>query len=88
MSGQLDDLRTQITANDREVVARVNERLRLVAELWQLKQELGVDQLDPDREQALRDELARVNEGPLSAAGLDRLVTELLTLTKRELGPG
>ena len=33
----------------------------------------------------LRDELAAANRGPLSAEGLDALVTELLALTKREL---
>ena len=37
------------------------------------------------REQALRRELASLNAGPLSAEGLDRLVTELLALTKAEL---
>ena len=31
------------------------------------------------------EELATANDGPLSAEGLDALVTELLALTKREL---
>ena len=85
MSSPLDGLRAQITANDEAIVAAVNERIRLVAELWKLKREIGADQLDPGREHALRDELAAVNTGPLSADGLDRLVSELLALTKREL---
>ncbi len=85
MSGHLDELRGQITANDNAIVAAVNERLRLVAALWDLKQKVGADQVDPQRERELRDELAAVNTGPLSPDGLDRLVTELLGLTKREL---
>ena len=85
MSGPLDEIRAQITANDGVIVAAVNERLRLVEALWELKRELGTDQLDPRRERALRDELAALNAGPLSAAGLDSLVSELLSLTKREL---
>jgi chorismate mutase len=86
VSDEVDALRERITANDRAIVAAVNERLRLVAELWQLKRKVGAEQLDPDRERALRAELAAANEGPLSAAELDRLVDTLLALTKRELG--
>ena len=48
--------------------------------------ELGLDTVDPDRERRLREALAAANGGPLSAAGLDRLVSDLLDLTKRELG--
>ncbi len=80
------ELRERITANDRALVEAVNHRLRLVAELWRLKEEQGSERLDPDRERRLREELHAANEGPLSADGLDRLVTELLALTKRELG--
>lgn len=85
MNDEVAHLRAAIDANDRAIVAAVNERLRLVAELWRLKRELGVDLLDPDRERHLRTELAAANNGPLSTLGLDRLVDELLTLTKGEL---
>ena len=86
MSGRFDELRAEIAANDAEIVAAVNRRLRLVAELWRLKAERGDARLDPDRERRLREELARSNDGPLSEEGLERLVDELLALTKRELG--
>ena len=86
MSEQFDEIRRQITANDEAIVAAVNHRLELVAALWKLKAELGLDTVDPDRERRLREKLAGANAGPLSAEGLDRLVTELLDLTKRELG--
>jgi len=79
-------IRDEIDATDTEIVAAVNRRLRLVTELWQLKRELHVDRLDPGREQALRARLAGENGGPLSEAGLERLVDELLALTKDELG--
>ena len=83
---RIRELRSRIGANDRAIVAAVNERLRLVAELWQLKDESGAERRDLDRERRLREMLAEANEGPLSADGLDALVTELLALTKRELG--
>ncbi len=88
MTGRFEELRDLITANDAAIVAAVNERLRLVRELWALKRELGLGQLDPGREQALRAALADANEGPLSAEGLDALVTELLRLTKQEMDAG
>lgn len=88
MSERFDELRDRITANDEAIVAAVNVRLRLVRELWELKAALGLGQLDPGREQALRAALADANDGPLSADGLDALVTELLALTKREMARG
>lgn len=87
MSERFDELRGRIAENDRAIVASVNLRLRLVAELWRIKAEQGAPLLDPEREQRLRAALAAANEGPLSADGLDRLVGELLELTKRELAP-
>ena len=81
----LAELRARIGANDRAIVAAVNERLRLVTELWERKEAHGAPRLDPDRERRLRDELAAANTGPLSAEGLDALVSELLALTKREI---
>jgi len=81
----LAELRARISENDRGIVAAVNERLRLVGELWQVKERHGAERLDPEREQRLREELARANGGPLSPEGLAELVDELLALTKREL---
>jgi chorismate mutase len=86
---RFEELRAQIAANDRTIVESVNRRLALVAELWRLKEERGADRLDPERERRLREALHATNAGPLSSGGLDRLVGELLDLTKRELGePG
>jgi chorismate mutase len=86
VSDRLRELRDAVSANDRRIVEAVNERLRLVAELWQVKHEVGAERIDPERERALRQHLAAANAGPLSPEGLDRLVDELLDLTKRELG--
>lgn len=83
---RIEQLRARIGANDREIVEGVNERLRLVMELWRLKEEQGATRLDRDRERRLLDELAAANAGPLSTQGLERLVAELLALTKSELG--
>jgi chorismate mutase len=86
VSDRFEELRDEIAANDADIVGAVNRRLRLVEELWRLKAERGDARLDPDRERRLREGLARLNSGPLSEEGLERLVDELLALTKRELG--
>jgi chorismate mutase len=83
---RFDALRELIASNDEAIVAAVNRRIELVTELWRLKEQLGLDTVDPDRERRLRERLTGSSSGPLSSDGIDRLVTELLDLTKRELG--
>jgi chorismate mutase len=82
----IGELRRRIDEVDAAIVAAVNERLRLVEELWRIKEEAGVGRVDPDREQKLRAALAAGNEGPLSEAGLEELIDGVLALVKRELG--
>ncbi len=86
MNERFDEIRREITDNDEAIVAAVNRRLGLVAELWELKAQLGIGTVDADRERLLRERLAAANVGLLSPAGLERLVTVLLDLTKKELG--
>lgn len=86
MTGRFEEIRAEIVENDRAIVASVNHRLDLVTELWELKARLGLDTVDPERERRLRDALAEANTGRLSSEGLDRLITDLLDLTKAELG--
>jgi chorismate mutase len=80
------DLRGRITDADRAILVAVNERIGLVAELREHKLASGWDFLDTGREERLLAALAAENSGPLSDAGLRELFTDLLALTKRELG--
>ena len=82
----IDELRGQISALDREVLAAVNRRLELVARLKRHKDELGLGFVDPDRERRMLDELRAANPGPLTGEGVETLLRALLDLTKRELG--
>jgi chorismate mutase len=91
MPGPADDpriteLREQLAANDVKIVEALNARLELVAQLKRVKEEIGVDFLDPAREEWLLQHLASTSRGPLSKDGLREFYTELLALTKRELG--
>ena len=64
----------------------INTRLKLVARLKRYKEERGLDFVDLEREEWMLNYLLRANRGPLSAEGLRELFTEILDLTKREVG--
>lgn len=81
-------LREQLSDNDVAIVEAVNARLKLVARLKRVKEERGIDFLDPAREEWMLQYLTRANRGPLSPEGLREIYTELLDLTKREIGRG
>ena len=81
-------LREQLSDNDVAIVEAVNARLKLVARLKRVKEERGIDFLDPAREEWMLQYLTRANRGPLSPDGLRESYTELLDLTKREVARG
>ena len=78
-------LREQLSDNDVKIVEAINARLKLVARLKRVKEERGIDFLDPAREEWMLQYLTRANRGPLSADGLKEIYSELLDLTKREV---
>ncbi len=80
----LEELREQVSANDRAIIEAINTRLELVARIKRYKKENGIDFIDPDREAWLLEDLRRANRGPLSDEGLQRILGELLDLSKRE----
>lgn len=81
---ELSALRARIDEVDRSLLDAVNERLRLVGELWRLKRELGVATVDPARERQIVETLSHANPGPLTREGVEELVEAVLALTKRE----
>jgi chorismate mutase len=78
-------LRDQIAEVDRAILAAVNARLLLVAELKSHKQSKGIDFADPDQEERLLRTLEDANAGPLSGDAVRRLFKGILALTKDEL---
>jgi chorismate mutase/prephenate dehydratase len=85
-STDLERLREQVSEIDREIVEAINRRLEIVRQIWAHKAEHGLGKVDPERERWLREHLASSNRGPLSAEGLAEIHTEILALTKREMG--
>src|SRR2546423_10935283 len=83
---RIRELREQISDADRSIVEAINTRLKLVARLKRYKEERGLEFVDLEREEWMLNYLLRANRGPLSADGLRELFTEILDLTKREVG--
>ena len=81
----LASYRDEITALDVQLVETINKRLETVLELRRHKEETGLAFLDPDREAWLVAHLKEINDGPLSADGVDELITFVLDLVKREV---
>jgi chorismate mutase len=79
-------LREQISDADRTIVEAINARLKLVARLKEYKESRGMSFVDPEREEWMLSYLARANRGPLSPTGLEEIFSEILNLTKREVG--
>lgn len=79
------DLRERIAALDRAILAAVNERIGLVAELRAHKLARGWEFVDARREAELLDALAAANGGPLGEHGLRELFGTVLAVTKREV---
>jgi len=91
MAEQNDDplirqLREQISDADRTIVEAINARLKLVARLKSYKESRGMSFVDPEREEWMLSYLSRANRGPLSGEGLNEIFSEILDLTKREVG--
>ena len=81
----IQELRAQISDNDRAIVRALNKRLELVARLKRYKESRGMEFVDPQQEEAILRDLSRANRGPLSQDGLRELYREILDLTKREV---
>ena len=78
-------VRREISDLDSSLVALVNKRLKLVAQLKRYKEEHGIGFVDLQREEWMLQYLQRANRGPLSEAGLAQLYHDLLGLMKQEV---
>jgi chorismate mutase / prephenate dehydratase len=81
----IQELRSQISDNDRAIVRALNKRIELVARLKRYKESQGIEFVDPQQEEAILRDLGRVNRGPVSQEGLRQLYKAILDLTKKEV---
>ena len=81
----LDELRTEITALDRELLTVLNRRLELVGQVRDHKDAAGERWIDAEREAELLQALAAANQGPLSERALTAIFTAVLDVMKQEV---
>jgi len=75
----LPALRRQIDELDHRIVQTLNERARVVVEIGKAKQADGTPIYAPDREQAVLNRIAEINEGPLPQRTLQAIYRELMS---------
>lgn len=76
--------REEIDRLDREIVSLLNKRAEAVLQLAPLKRQANRAVHDPDREQAVHENLKQANDGPLPVESIDN-VFEALMAEMREL---
>jgi chorismate mutase len=85
------DWRKKIDELDRQLVQLINERANCAMEIGRLKQNLAMPVYEPDREKIIFDNIAKLNQGPLSQIQLrqvyERLIDVMRQLQKDEMAP-
>ncbi len=95
MNDRLKQLREAIDAIDLQLVERLNERARLVAEVGRIKQDSGAPIFQPEREAEVVRRVVQASGGPLPDAALEAIYREIMSaaraiqrpLTVAYLGP-
>jgi chorismate mutase/prephenate dehydratase len=83
MTDDLDTLRAEIDALDREIVSLLNRRARLGLEAGKAKTRSGRPITDSEREREVLVRIAMANEGPLPQDALLALYRSLIDTIKR-----
>jgi chorismate mutase len=73
MAPGIPQLRESIDAIDRQILALVSERLRLVMQVGEIKRGHGLDVYDAAREGEMLERVARAAAAPLTAAMAQRI---------------
>ena len=85
------DWRIKIDELDRQLVALINERARCAEEIGKLERNSSLPIYEPDRERIIFDNIASMNQGPLTQVQLrqiyERLVDVMRQIQRDEIAP-
>ncbi len=88
----LDGCRQQIDVVDRQIVALLNERARIVEVVGEVKQQVAMRVYEPKREELVYANVTGSNEGPLPSASVrriyERIIDEMRTLQRDRMAGG
>jgi chorismate mutase len=87
----IEDWRRKIDDVDRELVRLINQRAQCAQAIGRLKRDSAMPIYEPDRERIIFQNIARINEGPLSDVQLrqvyERLVDVMRQIQREEMAP-
>lgn len=83
----LAPLRRKIDTLDAQILANINARLRLVAQVSAVKGRFDLPVYDPTREKKIFAELRRRNRGPLTDDAMRRIFGELFSISRNLVRP-
>jgi len=75
----LQSHRARIDAIDKQIVALLNDRAKIVVEIGKIKLVSGTPVYSPDREKAVLEHIRKLNGGPLSDRCLEAVYRELMS---------
>jgi len=78
----LDDLRKEIDAIDDKLLQLLNERIRIVQKVGEVKHRSGAAIYRPEREKAILERLAKQNDGPLTEAAIEAIFLEIFAVAR------
>lgn len=80
---ELETLRQEIDAIDRQILDLVAERVRVVLRVGEVKRRTGMPIYDPERERAMLDRLGELTRAPLDRATVRRVFERLIDESRR-----
>lgn len=78
----LPELREQIDAVDRKILALINRRLNIGKAVGDIKKQSGAQILDRSREKSVIDKLSQINKGPANRQLLQYIFNVIITATR------
>jgi len=79
----IDELRTRIDELDEQIVGLLNERAGCALAIGELKDLLGLEIYQPDREREVLAHVRQVNQGPLDDDAVTRLFERIIDEARR-----
>ena len=80
---QMAELRDRIDALDEQLVRLLNDRARCALALGTIKESVGMEIYQPDREIAVLEHARGVNGGPLEGSAITRLFERIIDENRR-----
>ena len=88
----LTECRDRIDVLDRQILALLNARTRIVEEIGRIKQELDLPIYEPKREDQVFANVSEVNHGPLTEEAVrrifERIIDEMRTIQRLRMESG